>query len=174
MKKWISMALLVVCLVPLAFVQAFAEAAPAPTEIVLEKPLVLPDLMDFTIKSTSFSKSEKYYGDSGNYATYVAGENYRFFLVKCELLNTSLNYYIYSDHIKNVKIVFKDKFEYEAILLQNFPEKKYPTEKLWEIESLVSTTPIFFFKVPKMIEGTLDPIMLYFTLDDVNYACKLR
>ncbi len=174
MKKWISLALLMVCLLSIVSAPAHAEGSEAYTEVTLGKPLLLEDLMELNIETVSFSKSEKYFGATNNYSTYTSGEGYRFLLVKCTLLNTSLNYYQYDEHIKGVKIVFRDKFEYAPTLLQNLPEKKFPTEVLWEIESLVSSTPIFFFKVPTIIETSLDPIFLRFTIGDVNYSCKLR
>lgn len=174
MKKWISLALLMVCVLSIASVPACGEEAKIYNEVALSKPLQLPDLMDLTINAAVFSKEEKYFGTGTNYATYTSGEGFRFLLVNCTLLNTALEYYKYDDYIKDVKLVFREKYEYSPTLLQNFPDKKYPTEALWEIQPLVSTTPIFFFKVPTLLETSLDPIYLYFTIGDVNYSCKLR
>jgi len=176
MKKRISMILCILFLVSLVSTQAFAEASADITEVSLGDILAVEDLMDFTIKSISFSKSEKYYGKDGvNYSTYAAGGEYRFLLVNCVLLNVSLDYYTYDSHISNVKIVYRDKYEYEPVYLQNARGKKLLTQKLWEVEALVSITPVFLFKVPKIIEETsLESIYLYFTLDNADYVCKIR
>ena len=174
MKKWISVLLVVVCLMPIVLVQAFAEAPVEPAKIVVGEPLVLEDLMDFTIKGTHFDKTEISYGDEKNYSTNRAGPDYKYFTVDCSLLNTTTGYYTYDTYITNVKLVYKDKFEFEPTLMQNFPDKKYPIKKLWDIQSLILTQPMFLFKVPNVVQTTLDPIMLYLTIDGVDYVCQLR
>lgn len=143
-------------------------------EVPLGETIVVDDLMDLTVNSMAVSKSEKYFGDSNKYSTYYSGEDHRFLLVHCTLLNTALEYYAYGNYIKNVRMVYKEKFEYEPVLLQNLPDKEYPTQSLWEIEPLVETTPIFFFKVPNVVASSSDALYLHFTVGETDYSCKIR
>ena len=174
MKKWISFILVVVCLVPVVLMQASAETPIEFAALVVGEPLVLDDLMDFTITGARFDKTEISYGDEKNYSTNRSGPDYKFYTVECSLLNTTTGYYTYDTYITKVRLVYKDKFEFEPTLMQNFPDKKYPTKKLWDIQSLILTQPMFLFKVPNVVQTTLDSLQLYLTINGVDYVCKLR
>lgn len=187
MKKTFVLLLLVV-LVSFSFAPALSESTTitiiAPFDDIeggeLEKPIVVEDLLTFTVDNWEFIKKIPVWSEKTNgWEYYEMGSEGTLFLVHCSMLNETLVKMTYSKHLLEAKLIFRDKYEYpEPLYLEYSPDEEYWFQQYQDtvkpFDPLINCNLKIVFKVPALIETSKDPLVLHLTINNVEYAFKVR
>lgn len=142
----------------------------------LGEPIVVEDLFSFCIDKWNFGDSWGYYKElKTGWATLYSGMEYQLFYVYCSMFNESLEKLTYNKYLSGALLKFKDKYEYPVELVNQFlPDKDHDYLPAIPVDPLTNAYVNFVFKVPNLIETSKDQLILYLTINDVEYVFKVR
>lgn len=117
----------------------------------LKEPIVLQDIFVFTVDKCEFRE----YGKRVQFTGFSA---------YCTMFNESVANLSYADYITGARLVFRDRYEYQPVEIRGIKS----------VKPLLYTNPEIIFQVPKLIESSKEPLVLYLMVNGVEYAFKVQ
>lgn len=178
-SAWILALVMVMCpLVALGETSIVVDQK-AVKEVGINELIVVDDVLTFWVGGYSFSDKGYFFAQgSPSYSSaakfYTSGNDYQFLVINCTLINESLSSFQYDKYISDVRVVFRDKYDYWPLYGQKDPNRAHDSYEMYAVAPLVEGYPRFFFDVPNLVETSTEPLLLYLTIDGQPYMCKLR
>lgn len=149
-------------------------------EMKLEELIVVEDLFTFNVENWDFCNLLEYTKTNPGpyYTDYESGSEERFFYVYCRMLNESLVNLTYDKYLSEAKLKFRGKYEFSPVLsLEYLPDEGnfyLDRDSVTPFEPLTFGFPRIIFLVPNLVETSKDSLVLYLTVNGVEYAYRVR